>query len=360
MPEFTGERVIPGHVDDDLWSEHLARYAFAARFASGKRVLDLGCGTGYGTAELAKSAASAAGIDVSAEAIAYAREHYPGIAFSIAPAETTTLSASSFDLITAFELIEHLPDWRPLLAEARRLLAPGGMFLVSTPNREYYGRARGDAGPNPFHVHEFDYAEFRCALAEYFPHTRILMQDRLESFGFYEPATAAEAHALIARAEDAARHSHFYLALCRVDADPPEAAFVYVPRAVNLLREREEHVAKLEASLAETLAERDSLLAQHRALEQHVKEKNEWALGLEAQLQAAQARIVELQNAYAAEQSSAIQAITNLETTVRERTEWAQSLNRQTQDLSAQLACVRVSRWMKLGRIIGLGPRINH
>ena len=56
MVEFTGERVIPGQVNDDLWSEHVARYAFARRYAEGKRVLDAGCGAGYGSAELAQSA----------------------------------------------------------------------------------------------------------------------------------------------------------------------------------------------------------------------------------------------------------------------------------------------------------------
>ena len=56
MAEFTGERVIPGQVDADLLNEHLARYAFAVRLAGGKRVLDAGCGAGYGSAELAVAA----------------------------------------------------------------------------------------------------------------------------------------------------------------------------------------------------------------------------------------------------------------------------------------------------------------
>ena len=56
MVEFTGERVIPGQVNDDLWSEHVARYAYARRYAEGRRALDAGCGTGYGSAELAQSA----------------------------------------------------------------------------------------------------------------------------------------------------------------------------------------------------------------------------------------------------------------------------------------------------------------
>ena len=57
LAEFTGERVIPGEVDVDLLNEHMARYTFAARLARGKRVLDAGCGAGYGSAELARGGA---------------------------------------------------------------------------------------------------------------------------------------------------------------------------------------------------------------------------------------------------------------------------------------------------------------
>ena len=73
MAEFTGERVIPGQVDLDLWNEHYARYLFATRLCRGKRVLDLGCGCGYGSALLAEAAARVTGIDSAPEAIAYAR-----------------------------------------------------------------------------------------------------------------------------------------------------------------------------------------------------------------------------------------------------------------------------------------------
>src|SRR5439155_24964635 len=76
LAEFTGERVIPGQVDADLLNEHLARYAFAARLCRGKQVLDAGCGAGYGSAELARTAAGVLGIDRSAEAVAFARAEY--------------------------------------------------------------------------------------------------------------------------------------------------------------------------------------------------------------------------------------------------------------------------------------------
>ena len=81
MSEFTGERVIPGQVNDDLWAEHVARYALAARFAQGRSVLDLGCGTGYGTADLARVASAAVGVDLAPEAIDYALRHFPSARF---------------------------------------------------------------------------------------------------------------------------------------------------------------------------------------------------------------------------------------------------------------------------------------
>src|SRR5580704_8974714 len=76
LVEFTGERVIPDQVNVDLLNEHMARYMFAARLAAGKRVLDAGCGAGYGSAEMARTAKRVVGIDRAAEAVAFAREHY--------------------------------------------------------------------------------------------------------------------------------------------------------------------------------------------------------------------------------------------------------------------------------------------
>ncbi len=130
MTEFTGERVIPGLVHPDLWAEHIARYAFAARFASGDRVLDAGCGTGYGCAQLAPRASLVAGIDIASDAIEYARQHSApqNVRYTQASATAIPFAAGAFHLVTAFEVIEHLADWRGLLAEARRVLDAEGLL----------------------------------------------------------------------------------------------------------------------------------------------------------------------------------------------------------------------------------------
>jgi len=132
LVEFTGERVVPGQVDADLLNEHLARYAFAARLARGRRVLDAGCGTGYGSAELAATAFSVIGADLAADAVDYARAEYrlPNLRFEQASCNALPHRDAIFDMVVAFEVIEHLPRWREFLLEARRVLASNGLFIV--------------------------------------------------------------------------------------------------------------------------------------------------------------------------------------------------------------------------------------
>lgn len=341
MIEFTGERVIPGHVEDDLWAEHIARYAFAARFVVGRRVLDLGCGTGYGTAELARHATEAVGVDIAPEAIDYASAQYRSARFVLASAEDVPLHDASFDVVVAFELIEHLSNWRALLEQTRRVLHPGGLFIVSTPNTLYYAEARGEAGPNPFHAHEFEYAEFRAALQEFFPHLKILMQDRLESFAFYEPGNGGAAQAQLLRTSNDPAASNFFVAVCSQDPLPPVRPFLFVPSAANLLREREAHIRKLKLEIGdvkrwldETMASRNVLLDQYKDLEKHLQEKNNWAHSLDEQLTAARARIGDLQNQYANEQSHALAIAKELQ----EKSQWALSLERELTAERAQAA----------------------
>lgn len=399
MSEFTGERVIPGQVEDDLWAEHIARYAFASRLAAGKRVLDLGCGTGYGTAELAKHATEAVGVDIAADAIEYATAHYAAAHFIKVAATELPFPDASFDLVTSFELIEHLTDYRPLLAQARRVLHPAGLFVVSTPNKLYYAEARGISGPNPFHAHEFEYAEYAEALRAFFPHVRLVLQDRLEAFAFYD--VSADGAARIERASNDPSAANFFVAICSQEPLPQLPPFVYVPAAANLLRERETHIRKLDAELAqirewlnETTAARDELLVKHTALEREADDKALWAKQLEQLLHAAQARVVELQEQNAQQQAEATVIIEGLhaenhkniewaqetgrkldaksveladtvklldqaEATVVERTQWAQRLNADLDAERARLEAVRESRWMKLGNAVGLGPKFD-
>jgi len=306
VTEFTGERVIPGEVNEDLWAEHMARYAFASRYTAGKRVLDLGCGTGYGTAQMAQQAALTVGIDLAHEAVAYASDHYAAhyatARFVAGSATALPFPPSSFDVVTAFEVIEHLSDWSSLLAEARRVLCPGGLLIVSTPNKSYYAEARGKSGPNPFHEHEFEFAEFRSALNSVFPQVTIFLQNRLEAFAFHSQAFAPEAEAYLAPSADVPAEANFFVAVCSISQIGKAGAFVYVPRTSNLLGEREKHIRLLETELTqvknwlqETIADRNELIERYKDLEVQLEASNRWALQAEGNWKTTDRTIVELQ-----------------------------------------------------------------
>lgn len=357
---FTGERVVPGRVDADLWNEHYARYLFASRFARGERVLDLGCGAGYGAALMAESAVSVTGIDLSAEAVEYARTQYnrANLQFRTASCTATGLPDASFDLITAFEIIEHLDDWPKLLSEVRRMLAPDGQFFVSTPNKHYYGEAREGAGANPYHVHEFELAEFEAALRDMFPSVSLYTQNHTSATVLqpFAPSGAAELRIESSAAEP--ESAHFYFAICALVPQMGASAFVHVPRTANMLREREMHIANLEVRNVQ-LGER--MVAVQTELETSQK----WAAQSNADLDLARQLVAQLQAEAAAQQAAAHKAINDLQQrydqdiaeanrvieetnrTIVERSEWALGLD-------AQLNALRGSRWHRLGRKLGV------
>ena len=152
-------------------AEHVGRYRFAAGAVGGKRVLDVACGSGYGCAILAETAAEVVGVDISPDAVAHAAARYaglPNVRFACGDARRVPLPDGRFDVVTSFETIEHLPgaDIDDYLGEVNRLLAPGGRAFISTPDRDSYSLG-GDTG-NPFHLYEFTRDEFVARLGRFF------------------------------------------------------------------------------------------------------------------------------------------------------------------------------------------------
>ena len=322
MAEFTGERLIPGQVDVDLLNEHLARYAFAARLAHGKRVLDAGCGAGYGSAELAGQAASVTGADLAADAVDFARAHYgvPNLAFEQASCDRLPHRDGCFDLVVAFEVIEHLEGWREFLLEARRVLAPGGQLIVSTPNKLYYTESRGVQGANPFHVHEFDFGEFRGALESVFPHVALFLENHVEGVTFQPHQAGYTVETRVDAGDPLPDDSHFFVAVCAHRPQVGNPTFVYVPRAANVLRERERHIALLDGELAQKnqwleKAQRDLTVFElkQRKLLAELEQSNQWADALNRELEERRARVDELQQELAREQENAKAQILKLE-----------------------------------------------
>ncbi len=169
MIDWTGERFIPGSGGTQLRYEHMHRYAMAQSLVDGCRVLDYGSGEGYGTATLASRATSITGVDIDPEAIAHAQAKYgaiPNISFETITDNQLPYPDGSFDVITCFEVIEHIPDPNAVIAEIGRLLSANGVLLISTPNKAEYSDKNNFK--NEYHLKEFYIEEFREFLQEHF------------------------------------------------------------------------------------------------------------------------------------------------------------------------------------------------
>jgi SAM-dependent methyltransferase len=177
----TGERLVEESYQASLedyviYLMHLAAYRFAESYTMGKRVLDYGCGTGYGAALLAHTAASVCAVDVAKDAIAFAQAKYsaPNLTFtSIAVDGPVPAQNASFDTVLSFQVIEHIHVPDLYLREARRVLAPDGTLLVVTPDRA--NRLLPGQRPwNRWHVREFNGRSLEELLRRHF--SRVEMQ----------------------------------------------------------------------------------------------------------------------------------------------------------------------------------------
>lgn len=154
---------------------HRRIYEVAAAAAAGKEVLDFGCNNGYGSDVLASLAAHVTGIDVSPTALETARSKYvrDNLEFQRFDGITFPFPDDHFDLVTSFQVIEHLEDPHRLLREVARVLRPDGFAIFTTPQ----AAIRLDPGMRPwnrFHVREYRTEELRNELGGVFQHVEML------------------------------------------------------------------------------------------------------------------------------------------------------------------------------------------
>lgn len=278
---FTGERFTPECVRE-IWLEHWQRYAFAAPFARGRHVLDAACGEGYGSALLAREAASVTGVDLDPATIAHAAARYraPNLRFVRGDAASGEgLGDARFGLITCFETLEHLEAQDALLAGFMRRLDDDGLLLVSTPDRTQYNAHGGE--PNPHHVRELERHEFEALLARHVPAFRLYGQKLLFQGALWAldgadggtgegPAAATTMRADGTLAPGLAYPPTYYLAVCAKDparlaglpaqalfGDAEETVYRHYDEEVrrhiaagHLLAAQAEEIAALRAELA--------------------------------------------------------------------------------------------------------------
>lgn len=167
---FTGERFIPG-TRGEIWMEHWHRYHFASRWVAGKQVLDIACGEGYGSALLARRAQNVLGVDVSPESIAHAQKTYASLAnakFVKGSCAAIPAGDASIDVAISFETVEHIREQEEFLGELARVLKPGGVLILSCPNKAEYTDKRGTQ--NEFHVKELYRDELAALVKKRFAH----------------------------------------------------------------------------------------------------------------------------------------------------------------------------------------------
>jgi len=182
--EFTGERMIPEHNSGDIiYSEHLLRYSFAKQFVKGKTVLDVACGSGYGSQMLGKAGAgSVTGVDISEKAVAYANQKYKekNTSFVVADGTKLPFDNNQFDVVVSFETIEHLEDHVAFVEQINRVLKQDGLLIISSPNKDVYPEG------NEFHFKELTEQEFANALKKHFRNIQLLKQNNFLISSLYD------------------------------------------------------------------------------------------------------------------------------------------------------------------------------
>ena len=289
MPDldFTGERMVPGKVEPQLEFEHLSRYRFVAPHVVGKSVVDLGCGAGYGAALLkAVGARTVVGLDIASRchsvrpgllrrgrALLRERGLWRRSVFARAlPTSSRPSRSSSTSPSTAGFWL-----WRGALLDGR------GLFFVSTPNKRVY-RDESHAPPNPFHVKEFYYEEFRDLLGEFFPRVLMVGQSTTEGMLFSPLETSAELTASLpeeTRDRKLSETTDFLVAICGFD----EAV------------ERAGSRSSFMASSGNELRRRSRMID---ALQSELEDRTRWAKSLDATVDARTVELAQRKNELAA------------------------------------------------------------
>ena len=268
MKEFTGERVIPGQVNDDLWAEHIARYAFAARSCAAAPDARARCRLRHRLRRRGAGAHCRVG---------YRRRHrIRGNRLCARAREPPEHRLSSSFRDGAALLCRRLrsrsprskssniwPTGATYSAKRGACLHPGGSFWSRRPTDCITPNRAPTTDRIRFTFTNSNSRNFEAALGEYFPHVAILFQNRVEAFAFHDHTQSPRRRGCAStwlHANRRTRNSSSRVCSSRGHR-PTSTRFVYVPRASNLLREREQHIHLLERGTA--LSPRQWLDAKH-------------------------------------------------------------------------------------------------
>jgi SAM-dependent methyltransferase len=177
--ELTGERTLPDVPLENYWfRRHLAVYEWIGARTLGVRVLDMACGEGYGSEVLSRTAGSVVGLDANPEAHEHAALRYrrENLRFERGVVDNHG-KPGAFDAVVFLQTIEHVQNPKAVLEHFRRLLAPGGVAYVSTPNVLTLAPPGAEKSGNPWHIREYRASEFEALCRSVF--------DRVELLGLF-------------------------------------------------------------------------------------------------------------------------------------------------------------------------------
>lgn len=173
--QLTGERTLPDIPHENYWfMRHVVAYEFALQPAQGAKVVDIGCGEGYGPAILAQNAREVLGVDIAPEVVDHARRCYGSdtVSFEVMEVNHLEIPDGAFDLAVSFQVVEHLVDESGYFSEMARVIDADGKAIITTPNRLTISPGC-DKPINPFHLREYTPDELSAVLDEHFASVEI-------------------------------------------------------------------------------------------------------------------------------------------------------------------------------------------
>jgi ubiquinone/menaquinone biosynthesis C-methylase UbiE len=253
--------------------EHYHRYCLARDICAGLDVIDVASGEGYGSAIIAGTARHVVGIELDAGSIAHATESYKlaNLRFLQGNALAMPLPDACADALVSFETLEHLRDHETFMREVLRVLRPGGLVLISTPDRIIYS-APGEP-INPYHLRELTPPEFEQLLSSHFRNRHVWLQRAMVG-SLLVPDTGKahgwrsfERRADLIEASDGFARGRYMVGLAS-DSDLllPRASSYFHSIDVDLACRALEREPGLLAQQADLLAQQADLLAQQADL----------------------------------------------------------------------------------------------